>query len=147
MTPPEIRISAEPVDIGRCKFLVSEPVNVGGVRRFASPEEAKGSPLVEAIFAIPGADVAEVIVSGSLVTVAKRSATPWQVVGKAGGQAIPAALASGRPAVAAQLATSCGGGGGRDAPVAPGAGPVGEQGTAKAGRPRWPRRPIGSAST
>src|SRR6266568_896918 len=88
MTPPEIRISAEPVDIGRCKFLVSEPVHAGGVRRFASPEEAKGSPLVEAIFAIPGADVAEVIVSGSLVTVAKRSPTPWQVVGKAVGQAI-----------------------------------------------------------
>src|SRR2546426_6407106 len=73
MTHPEIRISAEPVDIGRCKFLLSEPVHAGGVRRFASPEEAKGSPLVEAIFAIPGADVAEVIVSGSLVTVAKRS--------------------------------------------------------------------------
>src|SRR2546425_10118450 len=95
MTPPEIRISAEPVDIGRCKFLVSEPVNVGGVRRFASPEEAKGSPLVEAIFAIPGADVAEVIVSGSLVTGAKRSATPGQGHGKAGGQAVPPGVPSG----------------------------------------------------
>jgi len=115
MTPPEIRISAEPVDIGRCKFLVSEPVHAGGVRRFASPEEAKGSPLVEAIFAIPGADVAEVIVSGGLVTVAKRSPTPWQVVGKAVGQAIRAALASGRPAVAAKLATSGGGGADDDA--------------------------------
>jgi len=115
MTPPEIRISAEPVDIGRCKFLLSEPVHAGGVRRFASPEEAKGSPLVEAIFAIPGADVAEVIVSGSLVTVAKRSPTPWQVVGKAVGQAIRAALASGRPAVAAKLATSGGGGADDDA--------------------------------
>src|SRR2546422_5697562 len=112
MTHPEVRISAEPVDIGRCKFLLSEPVHAGGVRRFASPEEAKGSPLVEAIFAIPGADVAEVIVSGSLVTVAKRSPTPWQVVGKAVGQAIRAALASGRPAVAAKLATSGGGGAG-----------------------------------
>src|SRR2546422_10200686 len=104
MTHPEIRISAEPVDIGRCKFLVSEPVNVGGVRRFASPEEAEGSPLAEAIFAIPGAEVAEVIVSGSLVTVAKRSPAPWQVVGKAVGQAIRAALASGRSAVAARPA-------------------------------------------
>src|SRR2546426_1029387 len=114
MTPPEIRISAEPVDIGRCKFLVSEPVNVGGVRRFASPEEAKGSPLVEAIFAIPGADVAEVIVSGSLVTVAKRSATPWQVVGKAVSQAIRAALAGGRPAGGGQVGTPGGGGAGAD---------------------------------
>src|SRR6266511_5271503 len=98
MTIAEIRISAEPVDVGRCKFLVSEPVHAGGVRRFASPEEAQGSPLAEAIFAIPDADVAEVIVSGNLVTVAKRSPAPWQVVGKAVGQAIRAALASGRPA-------------------------------------------------
>src|SRR3989442_14567226 len=105
MTPPEIRISAEPVDIGRCKFLVSEPVNVGGVRRFASPEEAKGSPLVGAIFAIPGADGAEGIVSGSLVKGGKRSATPWQGVGKAVGQGIPPAVASGRPAGAAKHGT------------------------------------------
>jgi len=106
MTTAEIRISAEPVDVGRCKFLVSEPVHAGGVRRFASPEEARGSPLAEAIFAIPDADVAEVIVSGNLVTVAKRSPAPWQVVGKAVGQAIRAALASGRPAVAARPATA-----------------------------------------
>ena len=104
MTPAEIRISAEPIDNGRCKFLVSEAVHAGGARRFTSPDEAKGSPLAEAIFAIPGADVAEVIVSGSLVTVAKRSPAPWQVVGKAVGQAIRTALASGRPAVAAKPA-------------------------------------------
>jgi len=104
MTAADIRISAEPIDNGRCKFMVSEPVHAGGVRRFASPEEAKGSPLAEAIFAIPGAEVAEVIVSGSLLTVAKRSPAPWQVVGKAVGQAIRAALASGRSAVAARPA-------------------------------------------
>src|SRR5207249_1895774 len=57
MTPSDIRITAEPIDNGRCKFLVSEPVHAGGVRRFASRDEAQGSPLAEAIFAIPGADV------------------------------------------------------------------------------------------
>jgi Fe-S cluster biogenesis protein NfuA len=92
----DLRITAEPIDGGRCKFVVSEPLHPGGVRRFASPDEASGSPLAEAIFAIPGADVAEVIVSGNLVTVVKRSATPWQVVGKAVGQAIRAAVASGQ---------------------------------------------------
>src|SRR3989442_13668903 len=102
MTHPEIRISAEPVDIGRCKFLLSEPVHAGGVRRFASPEEAKGSPLVEAIFAIPGADVAEGIVSGSLVTGAKRSPTPWQVGGKGGGPGDPRGPPAGGPARAAK---------------------------------------------
>src|SRR2546429_2015587 len=142
MTHPEIRISAEPVDIGRCKFLLSEPVHAGGVRRFASPEEAKGSPVVEAIFAIPGADVAEVIVSGSLVTVAKRGATPWQVVGKAVGQAIRAALASGRPAVAAKLATSGGGGGDDDALYERGADLFEHQGNPMVAPHRGPAEPI-----
>ncbi|HEX4599955.1 MAG TPA: NifU family protein [Gemmatimonadales bacterium] len=110
MSPADIRITAEPIDTGRCKFLVSEPVHAGGVRRFTSPVEAQGSPLAEALFAIPGAEVAEVIVSGNLVTVAKRSPAPWQAVGKAVGQAIRAALASGQPAVAAPPAAAAGGG-------------------------------------
>ncbi len=96
----EIRITAEPIDNARCKFLVSLPVHSGGVRRFASSEAARGSPLAEAIFAIPGAEVTEVIVSGNLVTVVKRSAAPWQAVGKSVGAAIRSALASGRAAVA-----------------------------------------------
>jgi Fe-S cluster biogenesis protein NfuA len=104
MTPADVRITAEPIDNGRCKFLVSEPLHAGGVRRFASPDEARGSPLAEAIFAISGADVSEVIVSGNLVTVVKRSPAAWPVVGKAVGQAIRAALAGGRPAVASKPA-------------------------------------------
>ena len=82
MNPDEIRITAEPIDTARCKFLVSQPLHTAGVRRFSSPEEAKGSPLAEAIFAIPGAAVAELIVSGNLITVVKGSATPWPAVGK-----------------------------------------------------------------
>src|SRR5438309_11500922 len=113
MSSAEIRITAEPIDNGRCKFLVSEPVHDGGVRRFASPQEASGSPLVEAIFAIPGAEVAEVIVSGNLVTVVKRSAAPWQVIGKPVGAAIRAALATDQPAIASKPA---------GAPAAPAAG-------------------------
>src|SRR5205807_8309312 len=100
MNPAEIRITAEPIDTSRCKFVVSEPVHPGGVRRFASPDDASGSALAEAIFAIPGADVAEVIVSGNLVTVVKRGPEPWQTVGKAVGQVIRAALAGASPAVA-----------------------------------------------
>jgi Fe-S cluster biogenesis protein NfuA len=114
MSHDEIRITAEPIDNGRCKFLVSEPLHAGGVRRFASREEAQGSPLAEAIFSIPGADVAEVIVSGNLVTVVKQGATPWQVVGKAVGQAIRGALAGDRPAVAAKPAPAAGSGGTAD---------------------------------
>src|SRR5881628_3688647 len=105
MSAADVHITAEPIDNGRCKFLVSEPLLAGGVRRFASPDDARGSPLAEAIFAIPGADVAEVIVSGNLMTVVKRSPTAWPVVGKAVGQAIRAALASQGPAVAPKATT------------------------------------------
>src|SRR5207244_9051746 len=104
MSAADVRITAEPIDNGRCKFLVSEPLHSGGVRRFASPDEARGSPLAEAIFAISGADVSEVIVSGNLVTVVKRSPAAWPVVGKAVGQAIRAALTGARPAVASKPA-------------------------------------------
>ncbi|HXM39175.1 MAG TPA: NifU family protein [Gemmatimonadales bacterium] len=101
MSQADIGITAEPIDEHRCKFMVSQPVHAGGVRRFAAPEEATGSPLAEAIFAIPGLAVSELIVSGNIVTVVKQSAAPWQAVGKAIGGAIRSALASGAPAVAA----------------------------------------------
>ncbi|HEV8509271.1 MAG TPA: NifU family protein [Gemmatimonadales bacterium] len=96
----EIRITAEPIDNQRCKFMVSEPVLAGGVRRFAAADEAKGSPLAEAIFAIPGLAVSELIVSGNIVTVVKQSAAPWQAVGKAVGAAIRSTLGAGGQAVA-----------------------------------------------
>jgi Fe-S cluster biogenesis protein NfuA len=102
----DIRITAEPVDNHRCKFVVSQPLHAAGVRRFASAAEAKGSPLAEAIFAIPAGGVTEVIVSGNIVTVVKANPAPWQAVGKAVGAAIRAAAASGAPAVATRAAAA-----------------------------------------
>jgi Fe-S cluster biogenesis protein NfuA len=93
----EIRITAEPVDAQRCKFLVDRPV-YSGVRRFAGPEEATGSPLAEALFALPG--VREVIVSGNLVTVVKQSPEAWQIAGKAVGAAIRQTVGASTPAIA-----------------------------------------------
>ena len=101
MEASEIRITAEPIDANRCKFVVSQPVYAGGVRRFANAEEATGSPLAEAIFRIPGLDASELIVSGNIVTVVKQGGAPWQAMGKAVGGAIRAALASDVPPVAA----------------------------------------------
>jgi Fe-S cluster biogenesis protein NfuA len=100
MEVAEIRITAEPIDDQRCKFVVNVPVFAGGVRRFTAADEAQGSPLAEAIFAIPGLAVQELIVSGNLVTVVKQSTAPWQAVGRAVGVAIRAALAAGGQAVA-----------------------------------------------
>lgn len=96
----QIGITAEPIDNQRCKFVLSVPALEGGVRRFASADDAKGSPLAEAIFAIPGLGVSELIVSGNIVTVVKQSPTPWQAVGRAVGNAIRSALTADVPAVA-----------------------------------------------
>jgi Fe-S cluster biogenesis protein NfuA len=98
-TPP-IAITAEPVDARRCKFVVGVPVYPGGLRRFTSAAEAKGSPLAEHLFAIPGAGVTEVVVSGNIVTVVKEDDAPWQGIGKTVGGAIRLALAGAQPPVA-----------------------------------------------
>jgi Fe-S cluster biogenesis protein NfuA len=98
-----IAISAEPVDQERCKFQVDRPVYTG-LRRFASREDAAGSPLAEALYAIPG--VTEIIVAGGLVTVVKDTPTPWQVVGKSVGAAIRQALAADVPPVAEKAPTT-----------------------------------------
>ena len=103
MAQSEIRITAEPVDEGRCKFQVDRAV-YAGLRRFSSREDAAGSPLAEALYAIPG--VTEIIVAGGLVTVVKDTPTPWQVVGKSVGAAIRQALAANVPPVAEKISTS-----------------------------------------
>src|SRR5688572_23165839 len=106
MSQVEIRITAEPVDERRCKFVVSVPLHAGGVRRFGSPADATGSPLAEALFAIPGVGVSEVIVSGNIVTVVKQSPAPWQAVGKSIGAAIRFSLGGETPPVAAAPRTA-----------------------------------------
>src|SRR5712691_2822662 len=95
-----IRITAEPVDAQRCKFVLNTLVLPSALRRFKSAAEAKGSPLAENLFTIPGAGITEVIVSGNLVTVVKDSPTPWQAIGKTIGGAIRVALAGAQPPIA-----------------------------------------------
>lgn len=98
----DLRITAEPTDNHRCRFVLDRPVH-DGLRRFASRADAAGSPLAEAIFDLPGVDATEVIVSANTVTVVKGSSTPWQAVGRPIGAAIRAALAGAAPAVAARV--------------------------------------------
>jgi Fe-S cluster biogenesis protein NfuA len=103
----ELRITAEPVDNQRCKFVLSQPVH-DGLRRFTSRDEAGGSPLAEALFDLPDVGVTEVIVSGGTVTVVKGNDTPWQNVGRSIGAAIRRVLASPEPPVAARVAPLAG---------------------------------------
>ena len=102
----EIRITAEPIDNSRCKFVVSEPLYEAGLRRFASPEDAHGSPLAEAILAIEG--VTEVIVSGHTVTAVKDTPGQWQMTARAVGTAIRSALLQGGPVIVPKAAAADG---------------------------------------
>jgi len=92
-----IGITAEPIDGARCRFVVSVPL-VDGARRFASANEAAGSPLAQALFGVPG--VTEVVVTGSTVTVTKDGPEPWQAAGKKVGAAIRSAVAAGGELIA-----------------------------------------------
>ncbi len=103
MPAADIRITAEPIDEDRCKFVVSETLHAG-TRHYASAAEAEPSSLAGRIFAIPGAGITEVTVSGNAVTAVKRSPAPWTAIGRAVGSAIRSALTSGTPVVAAREA-------------------------------------------
>ena len=82
----EIKINAEiQRDPAQCRFTVDRPVYPGAAY-FASPEAAKGSPLVEAIFEIP--DISAVLISGNIVTVTKNDFGDWLPPAKQIGAAI-----------------------------------------------------------
>src|SRR5438445_13421877 len=106
MDPAAITITAEPLNVERCKFVVGVPVYSGGLRRFTAPHEAHGSPLAEALFAIPGAEIQEIIVSGNLVTVVKASTLPCKVRGMQIGPVIREAVAGAVPAIARKVEVS-----------------------------------------
>ncbi|OGT97215.1 MAG: hypothetical protein A3I79_03155, partial [Gemmatimonadetes bacterium RIFCSPLOWO2_02_FULL_71_11] len=83
-----------------------EPLYEAGLRRFASPEDAHGSPLAEAILAIEG--VTEVIVSGHTVTAVKDTPGQWQMTARAVGTAIRSALLQGGPVIVPKAAAADG---------------------------------------
>lgn len=93
----EIKITGEPLDSERCKFIVDRPLYPGGSVRFASKEEAKGSPLAERLFEIE--HVVGVLISENVVTVTKSGDDNWVPIGKRVGAAIRAELQSGVPAL------------------------------------------------
>lgn len=93
----EIKITAQPLDEQRCKFIVDRPVYPGGSVYFANREKAKGSPLAERLFEIE--DVVGVLVTQNEVTVTKSGYDDWVPIGKKVGAAIRAQLQSVVPAI------------------------------------------------
>ncbi|MGH7730497.1 MAG: NifU family protein [Candidatus Eiseniibacteriota bacterium] len=100
----EIKIKAVPIDAQRCRFTVDRPVLAGRAVFFPAAAKAAGSPLAEALFALPG--VAAVLVSHDTVTVTRSGYGEWPDLARQVGAAIRVQLQSGsEPVAAAALAS------------------------------------------
>jgi Fe-S cluster biogenesis protein NfuA len=97
----EVKITAEPRDPETCKFTVDRPVFDGKSAFFDSPQKAKGSPLVEALFEVEG--VRAVLVHHDMVTVNTTGTLDWYPVAKEVGSRIRAALTSGEPPISSHV--------------------------------------------
>ena len=94
----EIKIKALPIDGQRCRFTVDRPVLEHRAVFFSGPGKATGSPLAEALFALP--TVSAVLVSHDTVTVTKSGFDDWPELARKIGAAIRVQLQSGAPGVA-----------------------------------------------
>ncbi len=96
---PTITIRAETLlaDPDTCKFTVSRTVHPGGPFFFDDKDRARGSPLVERLFALPG--VAHVLVTENVVTVGKEPSASWSGLKSAIGTAIRTQLLTAVPAI------------------------------------------------
>jgi Fe-S cluster biogenesis protein NfuA len=103
----EIRIIARPqAQPQKCDFDVDRTV-LDGTAYFGSAQSAQGSPLPEALFAIPG--VSAVLIRGSRVTVTRSDAGDWSPLAREVGAAIRRMLQAGvqvvKPGTAAPTTT------------------------------------------
>ncbi len=96
-TAVTIRAETLLADPDACKFTVSRVVHPGGPFYFNNKERARGSPLIERLFALPG--VAHVLVTGDVVTVGKESSVEWTGLKPAIGTTIRAQLLTRVPAI------------------------------------------------
>jgi Fe-S cluster biogenesis protein NfuA len=97
----EIKIMAEPqMDPNVCKFMVNQPV-FEGVVNCTGKDMAKGSPFLEALFAIDG--VSRVMVSGGTITVAKNSKEEWGDLARKVGVAIRDTMKAGGTMIAPDI--------------------------------------------
>lgn len=102
MKQEDIQITGAPTtDPYVCQFTVNHPLCLDSSITCDSAETAKGSPLLEALFAIEG--IREVLVFGSTLTVAKSSDTEWPALGKQIGAAIREQITSGKQLISQEL--------------------------------------------
>ncbi len=90
----KIDITGEPsLDPQVCKFIIDYPLFEGKSCNCRTKDMAKGSPLLEALFAIDG--ISQVMVSDSTLTIAKKISDPWPLLGKQIGKAVRDTINSG----------------------------------------------------
>jgi NFU1 iron-sulfur cluster scaffold homolog, mitochondrial len=93
-----IKITAEPTaDPNICKFTVDIPLSPARTINCRNKDAAQGSPLLEALFNIDS--ISEVLITGSIITIAKYGSDTWPVLGKIIGAAIRGAIESGQPLI------------------------------------------------
>src|SRR5262245_20478642 len=89
----DIKIKALPIDQERCRFTVDRPLLPGRAVYFADATRAQGSPLAEALFALP--DVTAITIAGDTVTLTRRGFGEWPDLARKAGAAIRVQLQSG----------------------------------------------------
>ncbi len=94
----EIKIQAQILTNEVCQFTVDRPILPKRSAFFSQKEDAKGSPLPEALFTID--NVVAVLISGSVVKVTKTNDEQWMPIAKQIGAAIRKQIQSGQPLVA-----------------------------------------------
>jgi len=94
----EIKIQAQILTNEVCQFTVDRAVLPNRSVFFSRAEDAKGSPLAEAIFAIDG--VVAILISGSVLKVTKTGTEQWMPIAKQVGAAIRAQFQSGQQLIA-----------------------------------------------
>jgi Fe-S cluster biogenesis protein NfuA len=88
-------------DPSMCLFHLEQPIVEEWTLTFNSPEESRGSALVDHIFGVEG--VARITISGRTITVVKNVMTPWPHMAGEIGAAIRAAFASGKPLISDEV--------------------------------------------
>lgn len=98
-----LKIMAEPVtmDPQKCRFTLDLQVVDAGSYLFTKKEDAVGSAMAEALFAIP--HVLEVFISAKSITIKKAGEEDWRSIGPKIGSAIREAFASQKPLVSQAL--------------------------------------------
>lgn len=93
---PHITAAVSPSDPRVCAFNLDRSI-FDGSALCRDAEAARGSPLFEKLFALPG--VVQVWVAGDRVTVACAEPQPWEIAAKTIAKAIRSALSDGRSPV------------------------------------------------